>query len=116
MLKTLATTTMALCFVTGAAIAQTGGTDAQGGSGTSIGPFASENEQMMYEQNMDAMSGFFTDDTMQSLKTDDEIRSTFETMDADSQAGMKSACEKAAEDRGSYGTVTNALCDQVMAM
>ena len=120
MLKTLATTTAALCFVAGAAIAQTNaggaGTSNQGGSGTNIGPFASENEQMMYEDNMDAMGVFFTDDTMKTLKSDDEITTAFEAMDSEGQAGMKSACQKAAEDRGSYGTVTNALCDRIMAM
>lgn len=119
MFKTLATTTIALCFVAGAAIAQTSGaagTSEKGGSGTQIGPFASENEQMMYEENMEVMGGFFTDDTMQTLRTDDEITTAFEAMDAEGQAGMKSACEKAAENRGSYGTVTNSLCDQIMAM
>ncbi len=71
---------------------------------------------MMYEENMDAMGVFFTDDTMQTLKSEDEIKTAFEAMDSEGQAGMKSACQKAAEDRGSYGTVTNALCDQIMAM
>jgi hypothetical protein len=111
---------MALCFVAGAAIAQTSGAatsnDAKGGSGTNIGPFASEAEQTMYEENKAAMSGFFTDETMQTLKSDEEISTAFQAMDAEGQAGMKSACQKAAEDRGSYGTVTVSLCERIGAM
>ena len=107
---------MALCFVTGAAIAQTADSTEKGGSGTQIGPFASEDEQMMYEENMDAMTVFFTDDTMTTLKPEDEITTAFEAMDREGQDGIKSACQSAAENRGSYGTVTNALCDQIMAM
>ena len=127
MLKTLATTTMALCFVAGAAIAQTSGgtTDNPAASPSESVPadtnseatgsstaFKSDAERMMYEENMAAMGGFFTDDTMTTLRSDDEIRTAWQAMDADSQASMKSACTTAVADRGSYGTPTNALCDQ----
>ena len=131
MLKTLATTTMAFCFVAGAAIAQTSGgaTDNPAAAPSESAPadtnsqatgsstaFKSDAERAMYESNMAAMGTFFTDDTMTTLKSDAEVKSAFEAMDAEGQAGMKSACQKADEDRGSYGTVTTTLCSQVMAM
>lgn len=106
--KTIATASMAFALFAGSAFAQ------QAPAGTP--PFTSQEEQMMYESNRDTMAGFFTDETMTTLKSDDEVASTFSAMDAESQAGMKSACEKAAENRGSYGTVTVALCDSVMKM
>jgi hypothetical protein len=106
--KTIAAASAALFMFTGASMAQ------QAPQGTP--PFASESEKAMYEENKAAMSGFFTDDTMSTLKPDADVKATFEAMDAESQAGMKSACEKAMQDRGSYGTVTTALCQQVMAI
>jgi hypothetical protein len=114
-LKTIATASAALMMLTGASFAQQApaGT-APSAQGTPV--FASDAEKAMYESNMQSMGGFFTDGTMSTLKSDDEVKSTFSAMDADSQAGMKDACNKAMEDRGSYGTVTTALCQQVMGM
>lgn len=103
-LKSLGTACIVFAILTGSALAQ------------QAPSFASDDEKMMYETNKDMMGGFFTDETMTSLKTDDELKSAFSAMDAASQAGMKSACEKAAANRGSYGTVTVALCDSVMKM
>lgn len=113
--KTIATASVALLMLSGASIAQQA---PQGTAPTAQGAptFASDNEKMMYESNMESMSGFFTDGTMATLKPDAEVKATFEAMGAEDKAGMKSACEKAMEDRGSYGTVTTALCQQVMAM
>ncbi len=106
--KTLATASIAFAMLTGSAFAQ------QAPAGTP--PYTSADEQAMYETNKDMMAGFFADETMTTLKTDDEVAATFSAMDAESQAGMKAACERAAENRGSYGTVTVALCDSVMKM
>lgn len=50
---------------------------------------------------------------MTGLRTNEEIREAFAAMDADSQAGMKQACERAAENPGSFGSVTVDLCQQV---
>ncbi|MCR5856115.1 hypothetical protein [Mesorhizobium sp. J428] len=113
--KTVAAATAAFLMLAGASFAQQA---PQGTAPTAQGTpaFASDAEKAMYEQNMKSMSGFFTDQTMGTLKPDAEVKATFEAMDADSQAGMKSACEKAMSDRGSYGTVTTALCQQVMVM
>lgn len=118
--KSIATASIALAMLASPALAQNSGTGAGNGSGsgTSIQAqtYASDAEKMMYDENRAAWSGFFTDESMSTLKTDDEVRAAFNAMDGASQAGMKSSCEKAAEDRGSYGTVTNSLCDSVMKM
>jgi len=117
-LKTLATTTMALCFVAGAAFAQaTGGaagTTDKGGSGTNIAPFASEQEKMMYDENKDMLSGFFTDDTMTTLRSDDEIGQSFAAMDPDKQKGLRAACQTAMDDKDSYNDTTASLCTNLM--
>ncbi|MDP3896572.1 MAG: hypothetical protein Q8Q62_07840 [Mesorhizobium sp.] len=106
--KTLATASIAFAMFAGSAFAQ------QAPAGTP--PFTSADEQAMYESNREIMTGFFADETMTTLKSDEEVAATFSAMDAESQAGMKAACERAAENRGSYGTVTVALCDSVMKM
>lgn len=113
--KTIVTASAALLMLTGASLAQQAPT---GTAPTAQGApvFASDTEKAMYESNMKSMGGFFTDGTMSTLKTDAEVKETFAAMDADSQAGMKDACNKAMEDRGSYGTVTTTLCQQVMGM
>jgi hypothetical protein len=114
-LKTIATASAAFLMLAGASLAQTASQgQAKGPVGTP--KFASEAEQMMYEQNMNTMSGFFTDESMAELRPDADVKSQFEAMGADDRAGMKSACERAMMDRGSYGTVTTTLCTQVMAM
>jgi hypothetical protein len=78
-------------------------------------PFASDDERAMYNDNRDIMSAFFTDETMATMRSEEEVKSAFAAMDRDSQAGMKDACTKAMENRGSYGTVTTSLCTQIMA-
>lgn len=113
--KTIAMASATVLMLTGASLAQSA---PQGTKPNEQGQpaFTSDDERMMYEQNMTSMGGFFTDESMSTLRTDDEIKGTFEAMDADSQAGMKTACERAMENRGSYGTVTTSLCQKVMAM
>lgn len=78
--------------------------------------YKSDDEQSMYEDMSDQMAGFFTDDSMTSLKSDEEVKKTFQAMGADDQAGMKTACERAMSNRGSYGTVTVGLCQQIGAL
>lgn len=113
--KTLAMASATVLMLSGATFAQQA---PQGTAPTAQGQpnFASDDERMMYEQNMTSMGGFFTDETMSTLRTEDEVRSTFSAMDAESQAGMKTACQRAMENRGSYGTVTTTLCQHVGAM
>ena len=104
--KTVAATSFAIAMLAGSAFAQEAATP----------KFNTDAEKQMYTSNQTIMKNFFTDETYSTLKSDDEVKSAFGAMDATSQAGMKAACEKAAADRGSYGTVTNSLCDSVMKM
>lgn len=110
MKRLLAATSAALLMLSGVAFAQT--TQSTEPARASA-PYASEDERTLYEANPAWWPGFFTDDTMTGLRTNEEIREAFAAMDADSQAGMKQACERAAENPGSFGSVTVDLCQQV---
>jgi len=72
----------------------------------------SDEERMMYENDRDRYAPFFNDDWSE-YRSDEEIRSAFEAMGVDDQAGVREACERAALNPGSYGTVTNGLCGVV---
>lgn len=117
--KTIATTSAALLLLAGTALAQTQptapGAAEKSGSGPSI-QWTSDQEKMMYESNRDALAGFFTDDTMATLKSDAEVKQTFSALDMNTQGEIKKACDDAMSNRGSYGTVTTTLCTQVGAM
>ncbi len=122
--KTLAAATMSLSLLTGAAFAQAtqddGKTPAVSGTtqgeGVSKMTFASDNERMMMEENMERMRAFFTDDTMTTMRSEDEVRTAFSAMGDTDRAGIKDSCDRALQDRGSYGTVTLGLCDQIGAL
>ena len=77
--------------------------------------YKSDAEKMMWEKNSSMMAPFFTDNSMKTMKSDADVKAAFAAMDADNQKEMKTACEKAMEDRASYGNVTTSLCTQVMA-
>jgi hypothetical protein len=129
-LKLLSTAALALSLAAAPAFAQSSGTGT--GAGTAGGggsptvetdgeTTASTNsnwtdaERTMYGEN-ENWAGFFTDDTMGTVKTDAEVQAQFSAMGADDQAGMKAACERVNSDRGSYGSVTTALCAQIGEM
>lgn len=78
--------------------------------------YRSNDEQMMYQNHKSTMRGFFTDNSMTHLKPKAAVRKQFMAMDADSQASMKTACRRAGHKRGSYGSVTEALCAEINAM
>jgi hypothetical protein len=61
-------------------------------------------------------SSFFTDDSMATMKSEAEVQAAFQAMGADDQAGAKAACEAVQNDRGSHGSVTIALCQQIGAL
>lgn len=131
--KLLSTAALALCLAAGSAMAQeaapagvntntpaadTGSTDTATTNSTSGNAgmrtdFASDDERAWYETNAAWARPFFTDDTMSTLKSDEEAKAVFAAMGADSQAGMKAACEQANSSRGSYGSVTTSLCASV---
>jgi hypothetical protein len=121
MTRFLGTAAIAVCLMSGAAFAQQaplapgnvdGAADNQITNSTSN--YESTDEKAMYDNTY--LRDFFTDDSMQTMKSGDEIKATFLSMGADDQASMKAACDRVNNDRGSYGTITKGLCAQVMAM
>lgn len=72
----------------------------------------SDEERMMYENDRARYTPFFNDDWSE-YRSDDEIRTAFDAMGADDQDGVRKACDRAALNPGSYGTVTNGLCGVV---
>ncbi len=97
---------------TGGAMTTDTQAEQSGSQGTANPAYASEDERMMYENNRAMMSGFFTDETMATAKSDAEVKSAFEAMGADDKASMKRACDQVSQNRGSYGSVTIGLCQQ----
>jgi len=95
--------------VSGSAFAQ--GTPAMSGLDRNA-TWQTDEERMMYEDNRERYAPFFNDDWTQ-YRSDDEVRTAFEAMGAEDQAGVRAACERAALNPGSYGTVTNGLCGVV---
>lgn len=123
-MKILSAAAFAVLMATGGAMAQTssgtmssGDTMKQDQNAQAQAPsYASDDEKMMYQDNKEMMAPFFTDDSMTTLKSDAEVKSAFDAMGAEDQSQMKSACERAMAKRGSYGSVTSGLCQQVGAM
>ena len=131
-LKLLATAAVALAMLSGPVIAQESPTtppnvdsNAAGGANpaddiqtrsVTRGEYASDTEKAWYEENAAWLNGFFTDDTMSTVKSEADVKAAFSAMDADTQAGMKAACDKAAQDRGNYGSVTLSLCSAAGVM
>lgn len=100
----VATAAASLLMLAGTAIAQ------MPPAGTP--PFASDDEKAMYETNREAMSGFFTDETMATLKSEAEAKEYFAKLGLETQGQIKAACERAASNRGQYGTITATVCAQ----
>ena len=116
--KIITATVLAIGLAAGGALAQTTSATSKAGSGPN---FKSDDERMMdermmYEENADVMGGFFTDDTMAEIRSDDEVKEIFAALGKEDRDEIKAACERAMESRGSYGTVTVALCEQVDTM
>ncbi len=95
--------------MSGSAFAQ--GTPAMSGLDRNA-TWQSDEERMMYENDRTLYAPFFNEDWSE-FRTDDEIRTAFDAMGADDQAGVRAACDRAALNPGSYGTVTNGLCGVV---
>ncbi len=130
-MKLLSTVALTLALAAGPALAQSGSSatgDASGNSnqpavkmddGTTSSTATNEGmtdaDKKFYEENK-MFSGFWTDDSMTSVKSDAEVAAAFQAMGADDQAGAKAACEAVQNDRGSHGSVTIALCQQIGAL
>ena len=143
-IRTFALTTAAALFVAGSAFAQSSGATS-GSQGSQNGPtstmgtgassdmqgtgtsgmttnstsdsmYKSDEEKMMYQKNADMMRPFFTDESMTKLKSEAEIKNAYEGMDSQAQAKLKTTCDNARGERGSYGTTTNTLCTTIDMM
>ena len=108
--KLLTTAALAAFIAAGGAFAQTAGNNSNGA------PFASPEEEAMYTENAELMGGFFTDETMKEMRSEDEVRTAYDGMSAEDKDKLKAACDAAMQNRGSYGTVTLGLCEQLGAM
>lgn len=122
-IRTFTLTVAAALFVAGSAFAQPNGAGRNDlSSGNGSGPdmemqtgsisndgYQSDVERIVY-QNGDIFRPFFTDDSMAALKSETEIRQTYRRMDSQSQAELTKTCDSADAQRGSYGTMTYALC------
>lgn len=129
--KTLAAATMSLALATGVAMAQTstepGAVQADGqtpavsgetqGEGVSKMTFTSDNERMMVERNMSFLGGFFTDDTMATLRPTEEMSASFSSLTPEQQQALRSDCTNVTGDTSnSYGQSVVDLCTSVGAM
>ncbi|MGE0500488.1 MAG: hypothetical protein AB7I79_02400 [Rhizobiaceae bacterium] len=128
-LKLITAAALALSFAAAPALAQDSGStgDSNGGASPSVeidpNTSASTNgnadwtdaERTMYGES-DLWAGFYTDNSMTTLKSDAEIQAMFSTMGADDQAGIKASCDRVNQNRGSFGSVTTGLCAQVGQM
>lgn len=112
----------AIVAMSGAAFAQDAGTTMDNAAGTaSTEPqhtmtYASEAEETMWTTNSEYMGGFFTDDTMTELRSEEEITTSYGGLTADQQAQLKADCEAAELNRGDYGEVSLTLCSQLGAL
>lgn len=112
-----------LAAMTGVAAAQDAGSTTNNASGTQTTDnqndtmeYASDAEETMWTTNSEYMGGFFTDDTMAELRSEEEITTAYGGLTADQQAQLKSDCEAAELNRGDYGEVSLTLCSQLGAL
>ncbi|MBL0935774.1 MAG: hypothetical protein IBJ07_13595 [Rhizobiaceae bacterium] len=112
-----------LAAMTGVAAAQDAGSTVNNASGTQTTDnqndtmeYASDAEETMWTSNAEYMGGFFTDDTMAELRSEEEITTAYGGLTADQQAKLKADCEAAELNRGDYGEVSLTLCSQLGAL
>ena len=136
-IRTFALTAAAALFVAGSAFAQSNGTGSgntgKNGANTTMGSspgadkaatssmgsknmYKSDDEKMMYQKNVDMMGPFFTDKSMSKLKSKKQIKKVYMSMDTQSQESLKKSCEATKGQRGSYGTMTMTLCQDIGTM
>ncbi len=112
----------ALAAMSATAFAQT---DSAAGAGVSGGTnaesanamtFASEDEETMWTNNMEYMGGFFTDETMTEMRSEEEITTAYGGLTTEQQEQLKADCDAAELNRGNYGEVSLTLCSQLGAL
>lgn len=103
--KLLGTAAIIAAMVSGAALAQN----------VTHPRFESEDEKIMYENTPSAVI-FFTDSSQAELRSEAEVKTAYEALTDQDRDKIRKDCERVAQKRGSYGTVTQSLCEQVMSM
>ena len=110
-LQILATVCMTSALLAAPALAQTGD---RGPSRAELS-FTSPDEQAMYEDNP-GIADFFTDDTMQEMKSEEDMKTAYDAMGDRDRDEIEAACDRVSEKRGSYGTITQGMCARIDAM
>jgi hypothetical protein len=83
----------------------------QGGASIDRMTFASDDERAWYERNWDFLGGFFTDDTMTTLRSEDEIRVRYESLLPEQQQALADDCTNVTGDTSNaYGKSVTDLC------
>ena len=75
-----------------------------------------QGEMEMFQANPEMWSGFFTDDTWTTPRSQEEITAAWAAMNADQQAELKAACEEQNSDAMSGQTLeagTQSMCAMV---
>jgi hypothetical protein len=70
-------------------------------------------DRTFYEEHNNLFVGFFTDGSMSTMRSNEEVTTSFQAMSAADQASVRAACQGVGSDRASYGTATAGLCDQI---
>lgn len=111
--KTLVAAAAIVAF-TGPALAQTTSATTSNSAGQRLQP--TQGEMTMFEANPELWSGFFTDDTWMTPRSEAEITAAWSAMNADQQAEMKAACEEQNADASSGQKLeagTQSMCAMV---
>lgn len=108
MTRTMIAAAAIIAVTAGSAFAQSTSAVARDGA-----PFATEEERAYYNENRARYEGFFTDADMMELRPDEEITSAFDAMGQEDRDSIIAQCQRAYALKGSYGTVTTALCNAV---
>ena len=87
----------------------------EGTTSSTVDTGMTDADKKFYTEN-EVFAGFFTDDSMATVKSEAEVAAAFQAMGADDRAEAKAACDAVQNDRGSHGSVTIALCQQIGAL
>lgn len=111
----LAAAASAMLLMSGAAYAQQANTSAPADTPDNpVEAQMTDADREFFESGTDFTPLYSDPDTM-TFYEGEEFNTAFGGMTDEDRASIMDACERALQDRGSYGTVTLGLCDQVGA-
>jgi hypothetical protein len=117
-LKLLSAAAFSLALMGGVAFAQ----DTTSSTATSDNPNQNTESDAVFLGNAEKMTGFYTDNTMGALKTDEELRTAWTAMSAEDQAAMRGECETLSKGGGGEPSTADAgspstaqLCGKISA-